>query len=193
MSQFFIGNPGGTSGPIETLSAQGGAATPPNGTNFDFSGTSSGAILFSITGNGLMKAAVQVDGTTISVNGSDQLTALGGFNWIPAPSNAFIPATNTGYTLVSSLATTITVPVSAVTGTTARYYFKVARQGPGAFIIALNALDQLQFGDAGVLIGGVDTLTSNQVGDSLEIVALTQNVAGNTWMVVAPFGNITIT
>ena len=81
MSQFFIsagGNP--PLGSINTLSAEGGAATPPNAGNFNFSGTaaggygSNGAIVFSTVNPGEMNGQVQVDNTTIFINASNQLS-----------------------------------------------------------------------------------------------------------------------
>ncbi len=73
MSYFNVDTNAASGGSINTLSAEGGAPTPPLGTNFDFSGTANGAILFSTPSNGQMLAAVQVDNTTITVNGSNQL------------------------------------------------------------------------------------------------------------------------
>lgn len=62
---------------ILTLSAQGGTPTSPLGNNFDFSGNTLGAILFSTPSDGLMKAQVQVDTTTIGINASNQLYVIG--------------------------------------------------------------------------------------------------------------------
>lgn len=79
--KFISSTPGGIA--IATLSGEGGAFTPPLGTNFDFSGSlaggsaANGAILFNTAGPGEMDAAVQVDGTTIDINGSNQLTVVG--------------------------------------------------------------------------------------------------------------------
>lgn len=76
------------SGDIITLSAEGGAATAPTaGGNYNFSGSTAGgsaangAILFITPGGagaatpGQMDARVLVDGSTVTINGSNQLTA----------------------------------------------------------------------------------------------------------------------
>ena len=80
--QLDIVDVGSAAGPIDTLSGENGPSTPPSGSNFNFSGSTSGgasangAILFSTPSSGQMNAAVQVDGTTIQINASNQLTAL---------------------------------------------------------------------------------------------------------------------
>lgn len=77
----FIGSVNPSGGPIDTLSAQGGAQFSPLANNFDFSGVAStGAITFSIPSDGLMKASVNYDNTTIGVNASDQLTVIGSYS-----------------------------------------------------------------------------------------------------------------
>jgi hypothetical protein len=75
---------------IETLSSEGGPDTPPNGHNFNFSGSiaggsaANGAIEFITPGgpgadeDGQMDAKVLVDGTTIDINASNQLHVIGG-------------------------------------------------------------------------------------------------------------------
>lgn len=87
MSQGGSNNAGGSPGSeIHTLSSEGGAATPPTaGDNYNFSGSiaggsaANGAIQFITPGgpgaatNGQMDAKVLVDGTTITINGSNQL------------------------------------------------------------------------------------------------------------------------
>lgn len=75
---------------VETLSSDGGPATPPSGHNFNFSGSvaggsaANGAIAFTTPGgpgaatNGQMDVNVLVDNTTIQINGSNQLHVIGG-------------------------------------------------------------------------------------------------------------------
>jgi hypothetical protein len=70
---------------LETLSSEGGPHTPPNGFNFNFSGSVAGgsavngAIQFITPGgpgaatNGQMDAVVLVDNVTVGINGSNQL------------------------------------------------------------------------------------------------------------------------
>jgi hypothetical protein len=83
MSQAGSNGSGGSGGSgIETLSSEGGAKTSPSGNNFNFSGSTSGgaaangAILFNTSATGEMDAAVQVDGTTIEINGSNKLAVV---------------------------------------------------------------------------------------------------------------------
>lgn len=67
---------------IITLSGEGGTAYPSEDSNFNLSGSIAGgapvdgAILFSANSPGEMSAAVQVDGATIGINGSNQLYGI---------------------------------------------------------------------------------------------------------------------
>jgi hypothetical protein len=75
---------------VETLSSEGGPDTPPNGHNFNFSGSiaggsaANGAIEFITPGgpghneDGQMDAVVLTDGTTIGINASNELYVIGG-------------------------------------------------------------------------------------------------------------------
>ena len=96
MSYFNVDTNAASGSSINTLSAEGGAPTPPLGTNFDFSSTATGALTFATPGTGLMTAEVNVDGTTITVNGSNQLQAVNSF-------------TGTGTTVGATTADLITV------------------------------------------------------------------------------------
>ncbi len=64
-------------GVLNTLTGDVGIPVVPVGANIDVKGGAAGAVLFSNGGAGLLSAQVQVDGTTITINGSDQLTASG--------------------------------------------------------------------------------------------------------------------
>ncbi len=75
---------------LETLSSEGGPPTPPNGHNFNFSGSiaggsaANGAITFITPGgpgaatNGQMDAVVRTDNVTIHINASNDLEVIGG-------------------------------------------------------------------------------------------------------------------
>jgi len=64
-----------SSGALSTLTGNVGGAVSPVAGNINVQGTPTGAIVFSNGGAGLLSSAVQVDNTTITVNGSNQLAA----------------------------------------------------------------------------------------------------------------------
>lgn len=108
MSQFYVDRTNIPSGTLNTLSAEGGSDTNPDNNNFDFSG-SSGAILFSTPSDGQMNAAVQVDGSTISINGSNQLQVSSSPKSTASTTGA---ATETLFTIASSNDTVTTVDLT---------------------------------------------------------------------------------
>lgn len=67
----------GTAGTVNTLTGDIGAPVTPVLGNIDVKGQGTGAILFSNNGPGLLGAQVQVDNTSIAINGSDQLSVIG--------------------------------------------------------------------------------------------------------------------
>lgn len=97
--QFDRVDTGGAAGPLDTLSAEGGIATGASAGNFDFSGVATtGAIQFATPSNGHMTATVLYDNSTITVNGSGQLQALG--------------TSGTATTVGATTATILTIPMS---------------------------------------------------------------------------------
>lgn len=188
MSQFFVDKSAVPGGAINTLSAQGGALTPPQGTNFDFSGTASSAILFSIAGNGLMRAAVQVDNTTIQINGSNQLTAVtsSGLSWSVIGTSQSLAA-GRGYFCTTGGALLLALPAVSAVGDT----IEVALDGSTSWSITQpNAASQVRFGTLQTTLGTSGTLTSTQQGDTLRVVCETVNAR---WVVTpGSVGNITV-
>lgn len=188
MSQFFVDKSVVPGGAINTLSAQGGALTPPSGTNFDFSGTATGAILFSIAADGLMRAAVQVDNSTIQVNGSNQLSAVTspGLTWSVIGASQSLVAGH-GYFCTTGGALLLALPAVSAVGDT----IEVALDGSTSFQITQPAAaNQIRFGSLQTTLGLAGTITSTVQGDTLRIVCETANAR---WVVTpGSIGNLTV-
>lgn len=180
--------PGGS---VNTLSAEGGADTPPLGFNFNFSGslaggsTANGAILFSTPTDGEMNAAVQVDGTSISINASNQLSALG--LWTDVTSGTQAVTSGGKYLSDNAVTVVFTLPVSTTVGD----YFRIAGV-QGSWSVSQNANQQIKFGSSSTTIGLTGSLASTNSGDCIELVA-TNTGASSVWRVISSIGNITVT
>lgn len=193
MSQFYVNASAVPGGSINTLSAQGGAPTAPAGNNFDFSGTASGAILFSIAANGLMRAAVQVDGTTIQINGSDKLTAVGGgggITWNEVAGTSVSAVKANGYILGNIGTTTVSLPANG--STSVGDTFKIICLS-GGFVINQAANQQIRFGDVATTVGASGTMTA-AAGTFSTVTAVCVSNAGGTFLWTCdggPLGNYT--
>jgi len=202
MSQIYKQTTG--SGPpgsvLETLSAEGGPATPPTaGDNYNFSGSiaggsaANGAIEFITPGgpgaatNGQMDAKVLVDGTTITINSSNQLVASGAFHWTVTASTAFTPANNTGYILTGTSLCTITLPPAPALD----FWFAVVDRSGNLFKIAQNAGDSIQMGSLLTTTGTGGSVNSTAVGDRIDLVCWAQG-PGSSWMTVESLGTLTL-
>jgi hypothetical protein len=75
---------------VETFTGDTGGPVTPVLNNINLQGGASGGILFNGAGPGQLNAQVQVDGTTIHINGSDQLAA------VASASIANVPVDHTG-------------------------------------------------------------------------------------------------
>jgi len=93
-----------TPGALDTLTGDIGGVVNPVAGNINVRGGAAGAVLFSNGGAGLLSAQVQVDGTTIDINGSDQLEVIGSI------------VTGTITTLDATPTTLFTFPMPAVAG-----------------------------------------------------------------------------
>lgn len=143
---------------IETLSGENGPHTPPNGHNFNFSGSiaggaaANGAIEFITPGgpghneNGQMDAKVLVDGTTIEINSSNELQVVGG------PGIQIIDG-DTG----------------SITGSTVTIYANNAAQNAGSTVLFANSgtVSTLNVSD-----GNSNTIIGNSAGNA--------TISGNT-------------
>lgn len=180
--------PGGS---VNTLSAEGGADTPPLGFNFNFSGSlaggsvANGAILFSTPSDGALDAAVQVDGTSIVINSSNQLSTLG--TWIDVTAGARAVANGEKYLSDNAVSVAFTLPASSNIGD----YFRIAGV-QGSWTLAQNANQQIKFGSSSTTVGITGSLASTNAGDCIELVA-TNTSASSVWRVISSIGNITVT
>ena len=157
MSQFFVDRSAVPGGEVLTTSAQDGAHFPPDATgNVDFSGAAAGAITFGQIANGAVTATVNVDGTSIIINGSNQLESVGGGTTWVMQGTSTTGVNGFGYYCYSTL--TITCPAIATVGTT----FKVANVVGLPVVVASNAGQTIQYGD---LLA--NNLTSTADGDAL--------------------------
>lgn len=184
---------------IETLSSEDGPPTPPNGHNFNFSGSiaggsaANGAIEFITPGgpgattDGQMDAKVLVDGTTVTINGSNQLVASGAFKWTVTTSTAFTPANNTGYILRGASLATITLPPAPALD----FIFGVVDSSGNLFVIAQNAGDTMQLVNSKTT-ATTGAIASTLVGDEITLVCWAQG-PGASWIAVEYNGNLTVT
>jgi len=189
MSQIYKSAGGGTGGPIDTLSAENGAATPPNGNNFNFSGTatggygSNGGIVFTTVNPGEMNAQVQVDNTTVVINASNQLVAVGSMVWTII-STSQVAVLGIGYFInVGSGNVVLTLPAVATIGQTFAAY---ALTG-STWTIQCGAGQQLQVNDIITTSGG--SVTSTKVGDFIFVKAVTSTA----WVAIPFSGNFETT
>lgn len=99
MLQIFKSSGSGPAPDVETISGEGGAAVPPAGFNFNFSGSvaggsvANGAILFSTPANGQVNAVVQTDGTSITINASNKLQVVGDVSGTAVTTDGTTPVT----------------------------------------------------------------------------------------------------
>lgn len=191
--QLDIVDVGGAAGPIQTLSAEGGTATAPSGSNFNFSGSVSGgaaangAILFSTPSNGELDGKVQVDGITIIINSSNQLEAISSVTWVLQTAD-LMAVKGFGYFTNSATAPPtglqITLPLVSAVGD----QFEVYNFNGNGFTILLNAGQTIRLGTktTTVTIGSVVSLA---LGDTL---TLTCAVANTVWAVTQKDGDLQV-
>lgn len=201
MSNIWIGpntGGGGSPGAVFTLSGEGGSPENPSlAGNFNFSGSlaggasADGAIDFTPTAAGQMQALVQVDGTTITINASNQLTAsTAEFKWSVTSSIAFSPTNYTGYLLTAALSdVVVTLPASPTVG----FWFAIVNVIPGStFTLAQNSTDQVFWGGVSTTSGTGGSIASTQPGDTLNLVC-TAIGATHKWVAFWTQGQLVIT
>ena len=157
MSEFFIMGSGviPPGAPVNTLSAEGGPATPPSANNFNFSGTfaggygSNGAIVFSTVNPGKMNAQVQVDTSTIFINAANQLQAT---------------------PIITGTATTVGATTANINST-----IPVPNNSAISIIANLVAYDAIN----GNALGGEVISCVKNVGGALTVVASTDDTRNN--------------
>lgn len=178
MSQFFIDTNAIPGSSINTLSAEGGAATPPSGTNFNFAGNSGletgGAIEFATPSDGQMTAQVRVDGVTITINGSNQLTTAGSVTG-SATTNGAQTVTILTISTTANTTTTFNVLVAGfMTLTGVGTIVGVGGTLTGTFISGPATTSPMNFPDA--VINTIVTTTANIIATASGLDILIQVV-----------------
>lgn len=147
---------GAAGGALSTLTGDLGAAVTAVGANIDVKGGASGGIIFNNGGAGLLSAAVQVDGTTITINGSDQLTASGA-----------LPVLYFSLTTIGAVtATTANIPVPLNQGTQVQLnvaYVTTNFLGAGG---VLDSIAVLSNGGGVLVVNPEDELSINETDGS---------------------------
>lgn len=194
MSQIFFNSNNSPGSSVNTLSAEGGPATPPNGFNFNFAGSiaggssANGALTFSIPANGEMNATVNVDNDTIFINASNDLQVRKSNIWqtIAVGQTAVIGVT---YVSIAGGAITMTLPALGTTNLGDSFTVYQAGGGGGTFTIAQANGQQIQFGNMITSAGAGSKLTSQQVGD---FVTICSNQGGSEWLCMPYNGNFIV-
>lgn len=192
MSQFFIDSNSIPGSSINTLSAENGPATPPNGNNFNFSGTvaggssANGAIVFSTPSNGEMEAVVQTDGVTIQINASNQLEVISGEYWQLKASD-FTAVRGQGYLINNVGLVNVTLPSSPLVGDT----FEVAEISTGTFKLVQNPGDSIRLGSQ-LTTTTTGSITSTQPGDNIKLVCWASG-PGASWIAFPTPGSYVVT
>jgi len=196
----IVGSGSGPSTGLQTLSAEGGAATPPDGAgNYNFSGSTAGgssangAFQFITPGgpgaatNGQMDGKVLIDNVTVTINGSNQLVAAQGFHWTVTASTAFTPVHNTGYILTGIGLATITLPPAPALD----FEFAVIDRSGNLFVIAQNPGDSIQMAGNLTTTGAGGSIASTAIGDKIDLVCWAQG-PGSSWIVIDSLGTLNI-
>ena len=128
-------------------------------------------------------------GTGVSVvNGAGSITinAIGsGVTWNDITGTSASMAVNNGYIADNSGLVTLTLPSTAVVGST----LYVTGKGAGGWKIAQNASQLINLGTSTTTTGTGGSLASTNTFDSLMLVCITTNT---TWNVLSVQGNITV-
>lgn len=119
-------------------------------------------------------------GSTITIN------ATGGLTWNDVTSATQLIAISNGYVTDRSGGVVYTLPTTAAFGTSFKITGKL-----GLWSIAQNALQQIVYGGSQTTAGTGGSLTATNVGDTVELVAITGG-SSTVWRVIDAIGNPTI-
>jgi hypothetical protein len=195
MSQQQTFGTGGSPTPpsdINTLSSEDGAKFSPVGNNFNFSGSvaggasANGAILFDAS-DGEMDAKVQVDGTTVTINSSNQLQATTGLKWQVQTADLMAVKGN-GYfadsAVIRPTGLSVTLPTTSAVGDT----FAVYDFNGNGWAISYASGQSIRVGTLVSTVGTGSVVSAAPGGG--DTVTLVCAVANLTWMAVDYDGNI---
>ena len=141
------------------------------------------------TGTGQLGTTTITAGTGITIGtGANTITINavgGGFSWVDVTAAAQAMAVNTGYTADRATLITFTLPAVAAYGSVMR----IAYKGTGGYTIAQNAGQTIHFGATDSTTGGGGSVSSNTVGDCIELLCTTANT---DFRVLSSVGNFTV-
>lgn len=134
-------------------------------------------------------AATITAGTGITItNAAGAITISGGgsgYTWTEVTTTSDNMAINNGYIANNASTVTLTLPVTAVVGSTVT----VQGKGAGGWSIAQNAGQTIHFGNVDTTTGVGGSLSSNNRYDSVELICIT---ADTDWAVLTgPQGSLT--
>jgi hypothetical protein len=171
---------------VNTLT--GDDANPVTAVNYNINivSAASGAIEFTNGGAGVLNAAVKVDGATISVNGSNQLTVNNtGINWLAINTNQQLQD-STGYILQAPGGTlTLQLPSISNLGDTV----EIVLDGATSFTILQQNGQQINYLNNATTLGATGQVSSTIQGNYVRMVC---TVANTTWRILQATGSITL-
>lgn len=141
------------------------------------------------TGTGQLGTTAITAGTGVTIGtGANTITINavgGGLAWVDVTGAAQAMAVNTGYTANRGTLITFTLPVAAAYGSIMR----IAYVGAGGYKIAQNGGQTIYFGSTPSTTGGGGSVSSNTVGDCIELLCIT---ADTDFRVLSSVGNFTV-
>ena len=162
---------GATNG-VETINSQ--AAV---GNNFNLTDGGTGAITFA-SSPGQITASVSVDGTTITINGSDQLVATAAnIAWSDVGTSSTVTSNSGSFVTAAVL---LMLPASPNNGDIVQFY----NQSGSPFAVEANGSQIIQVDSSQSSLGG--NVTCYQLGDSITLVYRSTNTC---WCATAFVGN----
>ena len=171
---------------LNSLTGDDAVAVNPVNNNINFVGSATGAFETASAGAGIMEGAVRVDGSTIFINGSNQLSVNNtGVNWLAINTNQTL-ADSTGYILQApGGALSLALPASSVVGDTV----EIVLDGATSFTITQAAGQQINYLTFQTTLGVAGTVSSTVQGNYIRLVC---TVANTTWRILTATGSITL-
>ena len=150
-----------------------------------------GQMVIGSTGATPVPGTITSTGGTITVStGAGTLNlevAGGGFTWVDATSSTQALAVETGYVTNRGAGVTYTLPATATLGSIIKIVGKL-----GLATITPNANQQILIGSSSGAVGVTGTAVANNVGDCIELIAITAG-ASTVWRADSVVGTWTLT
>ena len=109
------------------------------------------------------------------------------FNWNEITSTSAGMASNNGYVANNGALVTLTLPASAALGD----IIEIVGKGAGGWLIAQNALQQINYSSRSTTVGVTGSLASTLPSNSVQIVCTTAGTS-TVWTVQNSVGNLTV-